>query len=114
MPWYEWLAASRAAAHTVGVKTYKPRDHPHYRDACDVILAAEQSTHPEEAAARAERRLTQVSGSAGYSYRASVSGSQRGRPRQATRSSVQHSSGGDDCRPRSSSVQSAQLHYGVL
>ena len=128
VPWYEWLAASRAAAHTVGVKTYKPRDHPHYRDACDVILAAEQSTHPEEAAARAERRLTQSphcseSGSAGYSstsHRASMSGSQHGRPRQATtRSSVQHSSGGDgaqvhDCRPRSSTVQSAQLHHGAL
>ena len=55
VPWYEWQAAKRTAAHIAGVSTYKPRDHPHYRDACEVILAAEQ--RPEEAEARRGRSL---------------------------------------------------------
>ena len=55
VPWYAWQTAKRTATHIAGVRTYKPPDHPHYKDACEVIVSAEQKPRPEEAEARRGR-----------------------------------------------------------
>ena len=46
--WSEWLDAACAGAHTVGAKSYKPLDHPHYREACKVIAAARRTSMNRE------------------------------------------------------------------
>ena len=38
VPWYAWQTAKRTATHIAGVRSYKPRNHPKYKDACEVIL----------------------------------------------------------------------------
>ena len=40
LPWRYWASASRTAAHIFGLRSYRPSEHPLYRDACQVISAA--------------------------------------------------------------------------
>ena len=41
LPWRYWASASRTAAHIFGLRSYRPSEHPLYRDACQVITISQ-------------------------------------------------------------------------
>ena len=55
VPWPKWASASRAAAHTSGLKSYRPIDHPLYHDAC-ALLFYNAVEPPRDAAAAGGNR----------------------------------------------------------
>ena len=63
LPWRHWASASRTAAHIFGLKSYRPSDHPLYRDACQVISAA-MPTDFRELGASDDARLAMGGGAA--------------------------------------------------
>jgi hypothetical protein len=44
LPWRYWASASHTAAHIFGLRSYRPSDHPLYRDACQVITISPYSS----------------------------------------------------------------------
>ena len=41
LPWRYWASASRTAAHIFGLRSYRPSEHPLYRDACQAITISQ-------------------------------------------------------------------------